>query len=216
MLQSTLVQRPSIFTPAGGFACPARNRPTASRKAPGFALHDAMNFIAFDLQFEFLRGNFLGLPECVNYSAWRAQGLGCQAAGEAGRQDLNLPTPLGQISYCSPCKDVTIITGCGKTRSGEGYGLQPVHKPSGMSRALQAAEKLGTEGGGGFNPRIKPTESAGFSPGRTRIQAFIRSLFNPGHFHAATAVQSAAQSAFVLAGALKTSSRRSVPTATAQ
>jgi hypothetical protein len=27
------------------------------------------------------------------------------------------------------------------------------------TRALQAAEKLNAEGGGGFNPRIKPTES---------------------------------------------------------
>src|ERR1017187_1282294 len=34
------------------------------------------------------------------------------------------------------------FTGCGKTRSGEGYGLQPVHYPFGMSRALAPEGQL--------------------------------------------------------------------------
>jgi ribosomal-protein-alanine acetyltransferase len=38
------------------------------------------------------------------------------------------------------------------------------------SGAKQPAERLGTEGGGGFNPRIKPAESAGFSPGWTVLR----------------------------------------------
>ena len=51
------------------------------------------------------------------------------------------------------------FSGCGNTRSGEGYGLQPVHKPSGMSRALAPEGQL----------------SLFFA----RIQAFFRSLFSP-------------------------------------
>jgi hypothetical protein len=41
----------------------------------------------------------------------------------------------------------------------EGYRLQPVHHFRKFFRASQAAEKLKAEGVGGFNPRIKPTES---------------------------------------------------------
>jgi hypothetical protein len=50
------------------------------------------------------------------------------------------------------------FTGGGKTQSGEGYGLQPVHKPSGMSRALAPEGQLSL-----------------FS---ARIQAFFRNLFS--------------------------------------
>jgi hypothetical protein len=51
--------------------------------------------------------------------------------------------------------------------------------------ASQAAEKVDSEGGGGFNPRIKPAESAGFSRGgmflavSTQKSDFFRSLFSP-------------------------------------
>jgi hypothetical protein len=62
------------------------------------------------------------------------------------------------------------------------YGRQPVQKdklllfflsfPQGIccsavphQMALQAAEKVFPEGGGGFNHRIKSTKSRGFSPG---------------------------------------------------
>ena len=48
---------------------------------------------------------------------------------------------------------------------GEGCGLQPVHNCHQIVRVLQAAEKLDAEadsvspeGGGGFNPRIKPAK----------------------------------------------------------
>src|ERR1017187_8573986 len=41
---------------------------------------------------------------------------------------------------------------------------------------IQAAEKLGTEGGGDFNPRIKPAESAGFSPGRTVLRDLLHKI----------------------------------------
>jgi hypothetical protein len=50
---------------------------------------------------------------------------------------------------------------------------------------LQAAEKLKTEGGGGFNPRVRPAKMiAGFSPGGmfsvnfTRNIEFLRSMFS--------------------------------------
>jgi hypothetical protein len=53
-------------------------------------------------------------------------------------------------------------------------------------RPLQAAEKPGPEGGGGFNPRIKPAESIGPSGPEVRfsdfsfgIRPFFRSLFSP-------------------------------------
>jgi lipoyl(octanoyl) transferase len=47
-----------------------------------------------------------------------------------------------------------------------GQGSSPDHHKTRSERALQAAEKLETEGGGSFNPRIKPAESTrGFSPG---------------------------------------------------
>ena len=51
--------------------------------------------------------------------------------------------------------------------------------------ALQAAEKLDPEGDRGFNPRVRPIESTGFSPGgrfsgiSPENQAFFRSLFSP-------------------------------------
>jgi hypothetical protein len=54
------------------------------------------------------------------------------------------------------------------------------------TRALQAAEKLNAEGAGGFNPRIKPTESmlalateGCFSLISPEISSFFRSLFSP-------------------------------------
>jgi phosphatidylglycerophosphatase A len=40
-----------------------------------------------------------------------------------------------------------------------GGGFNPRIKPAESTRALQAAENLDPEGGGGFNPRIKPTGS---------------------------------------------------------
>jgi len=40
-----------------------------------------------------------------------------------------------------------------------GHGFNHAAKQPEISWALQAAEKLDPEGGGGFNPRIKPTGS---------------------------------------------------------
>ena len=41
----------------------------------------------------------------------------------------------------------------------KGHGFSRAAEASHVRAALQAAEKLDPEGGGGFNPRIKPTES---------------------------------------------------------
>jgi hypothetical protein len=40
-----------------------------------------------------------------------------------------------------------------------GGGFNPRTKPTEPMRALQAAEKLNSEGDGGFNPPVKPIES---------------------------------------------------------
>ncbi|MGB6688513.1 MAG: hypothetical protein WBE76_11775, partial [Terracidiphilus sp.] len=41
-----------------------------------------------------------------------------------------------------------------------------------FSWALQVAEKLEPEGGGGFNPRIKPAESKGLQPRKETFHRF--------------------------------------------
>src|SRR5580698_10526168 len=46
----------------------------------------------------------------------------------------------------------------GRVLKGRGFGCATM-RPQKRTRALQAAEKLKTEGVGGFNPRRKPTKS---------------------------------------------------------
>ena len=87
--------------------------------------------------------------------------------------------------YCSTCSNIEVLF---RVRA----RLQTRRKSSKIDGALQAAEKLGreadsvsSEGGGGFNPRIKPAKHAGFSPGETLFAhltcnaEFFRSLFSP-------------------------------------
>jgi hypothetical protein len=50
--------------------------------------------------------------------------------------------------------------GCGNAQTGERRGVNLPYKANCTNAASEAAEKLKTEGGGGFNPRIKPAKSA--------------------------------------------------------
>jgi hypothetical protein len=58
-----------------------------------------------------------------------------------------------QFQLCGP-------SGCGKTCFVTGHDFSRAANAAISTWASQPAEKLDLEGGGGFNPRIKPTESA--------------------------------------------------------
>src|ERR1017187_2534013 len=87
---------------------------------------------------------------------------------------------IGPCSGCSACT-VTCVSGAASflqpvTRTSDAASIKIPHWQRYRAGAKQAAEKLGTEGGGGLNPRIKPAESAGFSPGTTVLRDLLEKI----------------------------------------
>jgi ATP-dependent exoDNAse (exonuclease V) beta subunit len=142
---------------------PARQQPPALR--PSFKLH--LNFAMQILPFSAVTRppkNSVTIP-----AEHPAENHNHVAAAEKP----NLVTWPEELNPVHPPENLGLVDRAEKFHPAKGKGFSPYMSGLESSGPSQAAEILGMEGGGGFNPRIKPAESAGFSPGRT----VLRDLF---------------------------------------
>jgi hypothetical protein len=97
----------------------------------------------------------LGFPH-LDFEMWETTNLhaGCPTFGAFLFLRLGWGSKMMQIFWTGASCKIRL-----RLQKVSGHDFSRAERATELCRALQAAEKLDLEGGGGFNPRIKPIES---------------------------------------------------------